>query len=95
MSYLINVEKFRNKDTNKQKQSYYFYRYPPGFIRGNQVIHLQSAEDGRCNKDRSHSTGFHEHKIEPTYVYIRLEMFSSTYPAVKSLQVEIFRRQIT
>ena len=51
-----------------------------GFIPGNQVIRLQSAKGG---------------KIEPKYVYIRLEMFSSTYLLVKSLKMDIFRQQIT
>ena len=67
-----------------------------------QVIRLQSSEDGLCNnqfarssKDRRQSARFHKHKIEPKYVYIRLEMFSGTYISVKSLQMDIFHKQIT
>ena len=72
------------------------------FIRDNQVIRLQSAEGAVViislhvqAKDRRHSAGFHKHKIELRYVYIRLEIFSSTYQSVKSLKVDIFRQQIT
>ena len=46
-------------------------------------------------KDRRHSVGFHKHKIEPKYVYIWLEMFSSAYLSVKLVQMDIFRQQIT
>ena len=38
--------KILKQDMNIQKQSWNFYRYPPGFIRGNQIIRLQSAEGG-------------------------------------------------
>ena len=38
-----------NLDTNKQIQSWNFYRYPPGFIWGNQIIRLQNVEGGHCN----------------------------------------------
>ena len=51
-SHLILFDKCRKVlqlDTNKQNQSWNFYQYPPGFIRGNQIIRLQSAEGGRCN----------------------------------------------
>ena len=51
-------------------------------------------------KNRRHSAGFHKHNIEPKYiepkyVYIRLEMFCNTYLSVKSIQMDIFRQQIT
>ena len=39
--------------------------------------------------------GVTNNKIEPKYVYIRLEMFSSTYLSVESLQLDIFHQQIT
>ena len=41
-----------------------------------------------------HSARFHKHKIEPKYAYIRLEMLSSTYISVKSVEMDIFRQQI-
>ena len=72
-----------------------------GFIRVNQVIRLQSTGGDRCNnkfarssKERRHSARFHKHNIEPKYVYIRLEMLSSTYLSVKSTQMDISRQQI-
>ena len=45
--------------------------------------------------DKRHGAGFHKHKIEPKYIYIRLEMFPSTYLSVTSLKMDIFRQQIT
>ena len=52
------------------------------------TLHVQA-------KDRRHIDGFHKHKIEPRYVYIRLQMFSSTYQSVKSIKMDFFRQQIT
>ena len=36
----------------------------------------------------------HKHKSEPKHVYIRLEMLSSTYLSIKSIQMDIFPRKI-
>ena len=87
-------------DKNKQNQSWNFYRYPPGFIRCNQIIRLQSAKrrGGRSNDQFARSSKISEarwnkHKIEPKYVYIRLEILSSTHLSVKSIQMDIFRQQ--
>ena len=33
-------------------------------------------------------------QIEPKHVYVRLEILSSTYLLVKSIQMDIFRQQI-
>ena len=64
---------------------YFFKQNLAGFTRGNQVIRLQSAEVAVViislhvqAKDRKQSSGLHKHKTEPRYVYIRLEMYSST-----------------
>ena len=51
-------------DTNKQNQSWNFYRYPPGLIRRNQVIRLQSAEGGRCNNQFTRSSKRYEAQRE-------------------------------
>ena len=72
-----------------------------GFIRGNQVIRLQSAGVAVViislhvqAKDKRHRARYHKHKIEPKYVYIRLESISSTYLSVKSTQMNIFHQKI-
>ena len=94
-------QKILKLDTNKQNQSWNFYRYPPGFIRCNQIIRLQSAEVAVVMislhvqaKYRRHDTWWNKHKIEPKHVYIRLEILSNTHLSVKSIQMDIFRQQI-
>ena len=47
-------------DTNEQNQSWNFFQYPPGFIRGNQTIRLQSAEGGCCNDQFARSSNISE-----------------------------------
>ena len=42
-----------------------------------------------------HSTMFHKHKMEPKNVYIWLEILSSIYLSIKSIQMDIFCQQIT
>ena len=55
-----------------------------GFIRGNQVICLQSAQGGPCNNQFAPSSKrwkvqreVSQHKIEPKYVFVGLEILSS------------------
>ena len=61
-----------------------------GFIWGNQVIRLPRVTVVIISlhvqaKNRQHSAKFQKHKIEPKHVYIRLEMLSSRYLSVKSI----------
>ena len=74
---------------------------PSVFIRGNQVIRLQSAEGGVVMtslhvqaKYRRHDAWLNKHKNETKHVYIRLELLSSTYLSVKPIQMDTFRQQI-
>ena len=49
ISYLINVGKNSETRHKQKNQPWHIYLYSHGFIRGDQAIRLQSAEDGRCN----------------------------------------------
>ena len=44
----------------------------------------------KAKQRRIHVVWFHKHKIEPKYVWIRLEMLSNTYILVKSVEMNIF-----
>ena len=99
ISYLKKILKL---DTNKQNQSWNFYRYPPGFIRGNEIIRLQFVLRVAVAmislhvqaKYRRHDAWLNKRKIKPKHVYIRLEILSSIYLYVKSIQMAIFHQQI-
>ena len=56
-------------DTNQQNHFWNFYRYPPGFIRCNHVIRLQSAEGGRCFDQFARSSEISEARrvVKPTH----------------------------
>ena len=73
-------------------------------MQGNQTIHLQRAEGDRCKDQSGRSSKISEArpvvkqtqnwKIETQYSFIRLNIPSSTYLSIKSIQMDIFRQQI-